>query len=202
MEMKMHAAYRWMAWGTFCTAIHFKMGDIQVLPPYVGFAMVTVGMYGIWKCAESKGALKGEEESGRVRLTGRVLMAVLTLLVLASLWGTVMEHVNLVDLLPDRLYGLAVVFNSGFWLLLLTVLEFGGYLTGMSLMKRCGARVGIWRVIYLVAEAAAVVLGTYGILTLTPAYVVLMAVNLMIGRMVFFFLVWGESRKAEVSIDG
>lgn len=197
MEMKLDMAYKWMAWGTFCTAIHLNFGQIQFLPPYVGFAMVALGMYGVWKEAKNNVSLKSEKESARIRRAGRILLPVMILLVLVSLAGTVIETID-VSALPESFNGIASALKGGVSLLLLAVLEFAGYITGLSLMKTCGAKTGIWRAAYFIAEVAGIGMGIYGVLALSPFCLVGMAVAMMTGRMIFFCCVWGESRKAVV----
>lgn len=187
MEMKLGTAYKWMAWGTFCTAVHLNLGSIQFLPPYVGFAMVAFGMYGLEQEGKRRASRNNPVEKVSTGWKDWVLRVVMILLVAMSLAGTVIEAVDA----GGRVSG---------WLFILglSVLEFVGYTGGMSLMRECGARVGIWQTVYLVVELAAISMGITGVITLTPIFVVLMTVCLMIGRMTFFFCVWIESRNAEV----
>lgn len=187
MEMKLGTAYKWMAWGTFCTAIHLNFGSIQILPPYVGFAMVAFGMYGMEQEGKRMASLKNPGESVSTGWKDWILRVIMVLLVAMSLGGTVIAAVDTGGRVSGWLYMLG-----------LSALELAGYTGGMSLMKKCGARVGIWQTVYLVVELAAITMGVAGVMTLTPLLVVLMTACLMIGRMTFFFCVWIESRNAEV----
>lgn len=211
MEMKLNTAYKWMAWGTFCTAIHLNLGAMQIVPPYVGFAMVAFGMYGLEKearereknragdCTKSREKKpSGDRAGNRAKTAGErktlsagrliwFLRPVMILLVLMSLAGTVIEATGYKGFVP-----------GGIFILILAALEFAGYLGAMSLMRRCGAGVRIWQAAYLIAEAVTIAAGVYGTLASSPFPLVMMALGMMTGRMIFFCCVWGESRKAEV----
>ena len=195
MEMKVSTAYKWMAWGTFCTAIHLNLGAMQIVPPYVGFAMAAFGMYGLEKEArereENRAGNRAKTAGERETLSaGRLicfLRPVMILLVLMSLAGTVIEAADYKGFVP-----------GGIFILVLAALEFAGYFGGMSLMRRCGAGVRIWQAAYLIAETVTIAAGVYGTLASSPFPLVMMALGMMTGRMIFFCCVWGESRKAEV----
>lgn len=177
MEMKMHTAFRWMAWGTFCTAIHLEFGQIKLFPVFVGFAMVFYGLLGLEKAGKAD--------------AGILMKPAMALLILAALAEFASGFIDLKWL-----------FRGGYFMLATAVLEFTGYLNGMLLMEKCGRKVQGWRLAYLIAGVTAMSAGVCVLLSQSVPALLFTSFSLLAGRMIFFCCVWGESRKTEVEDDG
>lgn len=171
MTKDMNTAYRWIVWGVFCSTFHFVFNGLQIFPAWVGYAMAAYGICHL-------GAGWSEEQP-------RFLKPLLVLLVLSSAAGRVLSWTGGVGQSLPGVFSLVV-----------PVLEFASYCCCLDMMKKAEIRVGAYRTAYLLVEVSGMAAGLAGTMFLIPAALYFFAFAMIAGKVIFFFCIWGESRKA------